>query len=57
MIVFLYKIINILISIKEKNMILLFGGEKGGAGKTTLATNIVSMRIKEERDTFINRYR
>jgi chromosome partitioning protein len=34
-------------------MIILFGGEKGGAGKTTLATNIAALRTKYQPDTLL----
>ncbi len=34
-------------------MIILFGGEKGGAGKTTLATNISSLRVSRQPDTLL----
>lgn len=34
-------------------MIVLFGGEKGGAGKTTLATNIAAMRSKDNPETLL----
>lgn len=34
-------------------MIILFGGEKGGAGKTTLATNIATLRTIKQRDTLL----
>lgn len=34
-------------------MIILFGGEKGGAGKTTLATNISALRISRQPDTLL----
>lgn len=34
-------------------MIVLFGGEKGGAGKTTLATNIASLRTSKQQDTLL----
>jgi chromosome partitioning protein len=34
-------------------MIILFGGEKGGAGKTTLATNIASIRRAREKDLLL----
>lgn len=34
-------------------MIILFGGEKGGAGKTTLATNISSLRVSKQPDTLL----
>ena len=34
-------------------MIVLFGGEKGGAGKTTLATNIASIRRLSEEDLLL----
>lgn len=34
-------------------MIILFGGEKGGAGKTTLATNIASIRTSKQSETLL----
>lgn len=34
-------------------MIILFGGEKGGVGKTTLATNIASLRSNRNREVLI----
>lgn len=34
-------------------MIVLFGGEKGGTGKTTLATNIAAMRARAGRDVLL----
>ena len=34
-------------------MIILIGGEKGGTGKTTLSTNIASMRANTGRDVLI----
>lgn len=34
-------------------MIVLFGGEKGGAGKTTLATNIASIRTAVTKDLLL----
>jgi chromosome partitioning protein len=34
-------------------MILLVGGEKGGTGKTTLATNLAVMRIQSKRDVLL----
>lgn len=34
-------------------MIILFGGEKGGTGKSTLATNISLMFAKDGRDTLL----
>lgn len=34
-------------------MIVLFGGEKGGAGKTTLATNIAALRMAKQPDTLL----
>lgn len=34
-------------------MIVLFGGEKGGAGKTTLATNIASFRTSKQAETLL----
>lgn len=34
-------------------MIVLFGGEKGGAGKTTLATNIAALRTAKQPDTLL----
>lgn len=34
-------------------MIVLFGGEKGGAGKTTLATNIAAIRSKVNQETLL----
>lgn len=34
-------------------MILLIGGEKGGTGKTTLATNLAVLRIREGRDVLL----
>jgi chromosome partitioning protein len=37
----------------EVNMILLIGGEKGGPGKTTLATNLAAMRTKATGDLLL----
>jgi chromosome partitioning protein len=34
-------------------MIVLIGGEKGGTGKTTLATNLAAMRVREGRDVLL----
>jgi len=34
-------------------MIVLFGGEKGGAGKTTLATNIAALRKLKQQETLL----
>ncbi|MCA0253897.1 MAG: AAA family ATPase [Proteobacteria bacterium] len=34
-------------------MIILFGGEKGGAGKTTLATNIAALRTLRQPETLL----
>lgn len=34
-------------------MIVLFGGEKGGAGKTTLATNISAFRTTQQQETLL----
>ena len=34
-------------------MIILIGGEKGGPGKTTLATNLSAMRTKETGDLLL----
>jgi chromosome partitioning protein len=34
-------------------MILLIGGEKGGTGKTTIATNLAAMRAKVKKDTIL----
>ena len=34
-------------------MIILIGGEKGGTGKTTLATNLAAMRALEGRDVLL----
>jgi len=34
-------------------MIVLFGGEKGGAGKTTLATNIAAFRTSKQPETLL----
>jgi chromosome partitioning protein len=34
-------------------MIILFGGEKGGAGKTTLATNIASLKTSKQPETLL----
>ena len=34
-------------------MIVLIGGEKGGPGKTTIATNIAAMRTKEMEDVLL----
>lgn len=34
-------------------MIILVGGEKGGTGKSTVATNIATMRTKKARDTLL----
>jgi len=34
-------------------MVILFGGEKGGSGKTTLATNISSLRVSQQADTLL----
>lgn len=34
-------------------MIILIGGEKGGTGKTTLATNITALRAKNRKDVLL----
>jgi chromosome partitioning protein len=34
-------------------MVILFGGEKGGSGKTTLATNISSLRVSQQSDILL----
>lgn len=34
-------------------MVVLIGGEKGGTGKTTLATNLAALRANEERDVLL----
>lgn len=34
-------------------MIVLFGGEKGGAGKTTLATNISALKTSRQEETLL----
>ena len=34
-------------------MILLCGGEKGGTGKSTIATNLAAMRLKESADVLL----
>lgn len=34
-------------------MIILVGGEKGGTGKTTLATNLATLRAHAQRDTLL----
>jgi len=34
-------------------MILLIGGEKGGAGKTTISTNIASLRTSRQKETLL----
>jgi chromosome partitioning protein len=34
-------------------MIVLFGGEKGGAGKTTLATNVAAFRTSRQPETLL----
>ena len=49
---YLYQSDTILIIIRESFvfkafMILLVGGEKGGPGKTTIATNLAAMRTNE----------
>ncbi len=38
---------------EEKNMIILIGGEKGGTGKTTIATNLAAMRALGGRDVLL----
>ena len=35
------------------DMILLCGGEKGGTGKSTIATNLAAMRLKESADVLL----
>ena len=34
-------------------MIILIGGEKGGTGKTTIATNLAAKRAMENRDVLL----
>lgn len=34
-------------------MIILVGGEKGGTGKTTIATNIAAMRARQDREVLL----
>ena len=34
-------------------MIILIGGEKGGTGKTTIATNLAAMRVKQGHDILL----
>ena len=34
-------------------MIIVLGGEKGGTGKTTLATNLAALRVKNGRDVLL----
>ena len=34
-------------------MIILFGGEKGGTGKTTLAVNLAAMRARAGYDVLL----
>lgn len=34
-------------------MLVLVGGQKGGGGKTTIATNLISERIKKNKDGFL----
>lgn len=34
-------------------MLIVIGGQKGGGGKTTTATNIATMRVREGRDTHL----
>ena len=34
-------------------MIILIGGEKGGTGKTTLATNLSALRAAEQKDVLL----
>jgi chromosome partitioning protein len=38
---------------KGENMILLIGGEKGGTGKTTIATNLAVMRASEGHEVLL----
>lgn len=38
---------------KRVKMIILIGGEKGGTGKTTIATNLAAMRVKEGYDVLL----
>lgn len=38
---------------KAKRRIILVGGEKGGTGKTTLATNLAAMRAADGRDVLL----
>lgn len=37
----------------EQYMIILIGGEKGGAGKTTIATNIAALRTSRQKETLL----
>jgi len=34
-------------------MIILIGGEKGGPGKTTIATNLAAIRTKKSKDLLL----